>query len=177
MFSPTIRSVCEKMLEQVLELQSPTQQHNDGLEISDPSTLTGDEEDIFYELQELEEIYDIYFSAPFKPSAVTFIPSESSSLSSTSDHQSILSMLSPGDPETQHVTYRLRGLQSILPQLHSVECSHAGLLAQRDDLIAVTNFEITRMFSDLWRERELQTSTSASVSTQGIRKVVAGMQY
>ncbi|KAG9123432.1 hypothetical protein FRC07_014949 [Ceratobasidium sp. 392] len=172
MFLPTVRSVRKGMLAQVLELQSVLQPGDNELEITDPSALTGDNEDAFYELLELEDSHKNYSSAQFKPGAVTFVSSELLVLS-VNDRHSILSALSPGNPETQHVLYRLCGLQSILPQIQSIECSHPGLLAQRDNLITVINIEINQMLSELWREREIQTSVSATLSAHSIRKVDA----
>ncbi|QRW03521.1 hypothetical protein RhiLY_02520 [Ceratobasidium sp. AG-Ba] len=115
MFSPTVRSIRNAALQEVIGLQCSPQAQVDELEIDDPAGLTEGDEDIFYELQELEEAYNLYSLATFPLKLVLFLPVDPPHLA-PNDPGSILYALVPNDPETQHVMYRMRGLQSLLPQ-------------------------------------------------------------
>ncbi|QRV74636.1 Transposase family Tnp2 protein [Ceratobasidium sp. AG-Ba] len=175
MFSPTVRSIRNAALQEVIGLQCSPQAQVDELEIDDPAGLTEGDEDIFYELQELEEAYNLYSLATFPLKLVLFLPVDPPHLA-PNDPGSILYALVPNDPETQHVMYRMRGLQSLLPQVCSVDCAHPGLVAQRDDLLSTISFEMNQMLSELWKEKELQRTMSISTSAQGIRRVGAGQK-
>ncbi|QRV80005.1 Transposase family Tnp2 protein [Ceratobasidium sp. AG-Ba] len=173
MFSPTVHPVRNAALQELLAIQISPEAQVDELEINDPSNLTEGDEDIFYKLQELEESYNIYSLAPFPLKLVSFLPADPPHLS-PNEPGSILHALVPNDPETQHVAHRMRGLQSLLPQIRSIDCTHPGLAAQRDDLLSVITLEVNQMLPDLWKEKEMQRTASIGTSAQGIQRVGTG---
>ncbi|KDN37574.1 hypothetical protein RSAG8_10091, partial [Rhizoctonia solani AG-8 WAC10335] len=122
MFSPTSTYVRSGMLQSILEIQPPDQAEADQrerivdeLELLDPEKLDENDGVAFNELRDLEDIFNMYLSTPYSLTSAHFI--HDSHDPSPTDPFSILSLLSPAEPETRHISYRLRGLSSLLPEL------------------------------------------------------------
>ncbi|KAG9097671.1 hypothetical protein FRC06_007326 [Ceratobasidium sp. 370] len=143
------------MLRGVFEADPPAHTEVDDLEIADPIALSEDDQAAFQELQDLEEHFNMYQAVRFNPALIRFA-SEARNVV-FKDYASVLSGLSLTDPESRHVSYRLRGFQSLIPELEAIRCTHPGLVSQRDDLLSAIKLEIERMLSRLRDERDSHT--------------------
>ncbi|KAG8733241.1 hypothetical protein FRC10_000338 [Ceratobasidium sp. 414] len=174
MFSPAAKSVRLGVFRHVVldlgtpDESQPDEPQNHDPELVDPETLSEDEQAALYDLEDLEEQFNMYLSVEINPALANFSGGFQSEVS-RSDPISILSTLSPTDPESRHISYRLRGLQSLTPSIQAIMCFHPGLVSQRDDLLTAVKVEIERLLSELWDQLQQQISTHEM--TTGVRRV------
>ncbi|KAG9079397.1 hypothetical protein FS749_008553 [Ceratobasidium sp. UAMH 11750] len=144
-----------------------------GLTAFNPDTLSGADQDAFYDFEELEEQHRTYLSRPFEVSTLTFLQDKALSADFTPDFVSIFDLLPVAHPATQHLAYRLQGLKSLSLQLESVECSHPELITQCSSLKNAIELDIQSLVLAVWMER----SSRGSFAEGGLRVVKPESEY
>ncbi|QRV87067.1 Transposase family Tnp2 protein [Ceratobasidium sp. AG-Ba] len=160
MFSPAAQSARQSILKSVLELP-PGLDCNDlnngnfvtmepDITALDPEQLAGADCTAFYDLEELEELYQSYRSTNIKISALSFLADITVDAGFVPDSVSVMTLLVPAHHATQQFSHKIQGLKSISLQLNGIECGHPSLVAQRDSLKYAVDLDVESLVQGAW---------------------------
>lgn len=169
MFSPTVPTVRRLVINRMFNSTPPLDPTEpDPVELE---TLSKSDQDVLYDLYDLEEQFQLYTSPRFNFTQIQFIP-RTGVVGDPLDSTAMIKLLAPTASSTKQFLYRLHGFQNLLPDLQSLRPTHPSLATQRDELIAATNTEIELLLAGVERERLAQQARTVTVDN--IRRVDPG---